>query len=174
MDRLSHSAIIDRRQPGSVYSTTIMRQNDGVEKVLMVSQDKSNVITLRSVLVNDEYETSVVPLNFPNIPGEWPLRKRFIKWRERAFFHKNGGGGGGRVKDNLIEERLNMYVLYTFLCVPKGYWVYLIHLRVWHDRGPFYRWRGGLDYSLHQPIQGVWPVCHWIVVCDWCTYSVIA
>lgn len=70
MEKLTQSIVHDTISPASVYSTTVMRTVDGDEKILMVSSEKSNMITVESKLVAEDYVTSIVDLNFPNIPSE--------------------------------------------------------------------------------------------------------
>lgn len=69
MDKLTQSKIFDTSSPPNIYSATIMRMVDGNEMILMVSS-KTDIITLESKIVNDEIFTSIVKLDFSNIPSK--------------------------------------------------------------------------------------------------------
>lgn len=68
MDRLIQATVHDTSSPANVYSTTVMCSVDGSQKILMISANKE-IITLESRTVNDEYQTSIVELEFSNIPS---------------------------------------------------------------------------------------------------------
>lgn len=69
MDRLTQAMIHDTESPPNIYSTTVMRMVDGNEKIIMVSS-KSDIITLETKIVDNKIITSVVNIDFANIPGE--------------------------------------------------------------------------------------------------------
>ncbi|VVC32439.1 Hypothetical protein CINCED_3A013557 [Cinara cedri] len=68
MDGLTQTIIYDTKSPPNIYSTTVMRMVDGNEKIIMVSS-KTDIITLETKTVNDEPITSIVPIEFSNIPN---------------------------------------------------------------------------------------------------------
>lgn len=68
MDGLVQAAVYDTSSPTNVNSTTVMNKVDGYQKIIMVSS-KKDIITLEACAVNDEVQTSIVKLNFSNIPS---------------------------------------------------------------------------------------------------------
>jgi len=69
MDGLVQSVVYNTSSPANIYSATVMRKVDGDQKIVMVAS-KKDMITLESKIVDDKVETSIVELNFSNIPSE--------------------------------------------------------------------------------------------------------
>lgn len=69
MDGLTQSTIYDTESPPNIYSATTMRMIDGSEKIIMVSS-KTDIITLETKTVGGRPVTSIVKINFSNIPSE--------------------------------------------------------------------------------------------------------
>jgi len=69
MDGLVQSVVFDTSSPANIYSATVMQKVDGDQKIVMVAS-KKDMITLESKIIDDKVETSIVELNFSNIPSE--------------------------------------------------------------------------------------------------------
>lgn len=69
MDGLTQAVVYDTASSPNIYSATVMYMVDGSEKILMISS-KKEIITLESKIENDEVNTYVVELKFPNIPSK--------------------------------------------------------------------------------------------------------
>jgi len=69
MDGLVQSVVYDTSAPANIYSATVMRKVDGDQKIVMIAS-KKDMITLESKIVDDKVKTSIVELNFSNIPSE--------------------------------------------------------------------------------------------------------
>lgn len=69
MDGLVQATVYDTSSPANIYSTTVMHSVDGNEKILIISA-KKEIITLESKTVNNEIQTSIVELDFSNIPSK--------------------------------------------------------------------------------------------------------
>lgn len=70
MDGLTQTRIYDLPYNSNVYCATVLRSVDGKEKIILACS-KKDLITLESKIVNDIVQTSIVQLNFSDIPSEW-------------------------------------------------------------------------------------------------------
>ncbi|XP_060877730.1 KICSTOR complex protein kaptin-like isoform X3 [Metopolophium dirhodum] len=68
MDGLVQSVVYDTSSPANIYSATVMQKVDGDQKIVMIAS-KKDMITLESKIIDDKVETSIVELNFSNIPN---------------------------------------------------------------------------------------------------------
>ncbi|XP_015364047.1 PREDICTED: kaptin-like isoform X2 [Diuraphis noxia] len=68
MDGLVQSVVYETSSPANIYSATVMRKVDGDQKIVMIAS-KKDIITLESKIIDDKVKTSIVELNFSNIPS---------------------------------------------------------------------------------------------------------